>query len=52
MAKAIDTISSNRQLKDHRIRRIGAAIIDGVIMIVIWGINTIIIAILKVKNHR
>ena len=38
MVKALDLIGSNSQLQNHWVRRIIAAIIDGVIMLVIWMI--------------
>lgn len=38
MVKALDLIGSNSQLQNHWVRRIIAAIIDGVIMFVIWMI--------------
>ena len=48
MVKAIDLIGSNKQLQDHWVRRIAAAIIDGIIMFVIWIIITILIAIASI----
>ncbi|UCG70892.1 MAG: RDD family protein [Thermoplasmata archaeon] len=45
MVKAIDLIGSNSQLQNHWVRRFGAAIIDGFIMLVIMIIITAIMSI-------
>ncbi len=51
MVKAIDLIGSNAQMQQHWIRRFVAAIIDGIIMSVIWIVISIVLGIIGVSVH-
>jgi uncharacterized RDD family membrane protein YckC len=48
MVRAIDLIFNNSLLQNHWFRRFLAALIDGIIMLIIWLVITIIIAIASI----